>query len=315
MFSPITYPTAKEFWLKNDINEALAPVTSRQINRAVTTEEQLLEFSNQHHLHLPVHIMVPDASSRHSFGSDIHAHIIPKGIAKTSFIEVADSIFIASPELCFLLAAKELTIPELAVLATNLCAMYRINPSEVLGQEQRIPITSIEKTKKYLEMSQKVAGLKNARMAIQYALDNSNSPMESRVAILFVLPFYHGGYALLHPELNYNVTLSADGKQVLGRDYCCCDMVWPEQKVVVEYDSNLVHLNKAQFNYDKRKAAALQLSGYTVINVTRENLKNFEAIEALGRLMRKVLHMRPMTDRLEKYKDRRERTIPIILNS
>lgn len=315
MFSPITYPTAKEFWLKNDISNALAPVTSRQINRAGTTESQLLDFSNQHHLQLPIHIMVPDANSRYSFGSDIHAHIIPKGIAKTSFIEAADSIYIVCPELCFLLAAKELTIPELAVLATNFCAMYKINPSETLGQEPRVPITNIEKMKKYLEMSQKVAGLKGARTAIQYALGNSNSPMESRVAIIFILPFYHGGYALLHPVLNYNVTLSADGKKMLGRDYCCCDMVWPEQKVVVEYDSNLVHLNKAQFNYDKRKVAALQLSGYTVINVTRENLKNFEAIEALGHLMRKVLHMRPMTDRLEKYKDKRERTIPLILNS
>ena len=315
MFSPITYPTAKEFWLKNDINDSLTPITSRQINHADTTESQLLDFSSRHHLKLPVHIMVPDASSRHSFGSAIHAHIIPKGIAKMSFIEDEDSIFIVCPELCFLLAAKELTIPELAVFATNLCAMYKINPSEALGQAPRIPITNIEKMKQYLEMSRNVAGIKNARMAIQYALDNSNSPMESRVAILFILPFYHGGYALLRPVLNYNVTLSADGKKTLGRDFCCCDMVWPEQKVVVEYDSNLVHLNKAQFNYDKRKAAALQLSGYTVINVTHENLKNFRAIEALGYLMRKVLHMWPMTDRLEKYRDKRQRTIPFILKA
>ena len=315
MFASITYPTAKDFWLKNDIARPLVSVSSRQIKRADTDGTQILEFSMKHHLTTPLHIMVPDASSRYRFGENFCEHVMPKRILKTGFIELDESIYIVSPELCYLLAAKDMNIPELVVFATNLCGIYVLDSKEELGQRSRVPITNVAIIKKFLDKVERVPGLNRARMAIQYALDRSNSPMESRIDVLYSLPFYHGGYAVLPPKLNDNVMLCAAGKEIMGRDYCCCDMVWAEQKVVVEYDSNLVHLNKKQFNYDKRKATALQLSGYTVINVTKENLRNFEAIEESGRLLRRVLGMRPMNDRLKKYRDKRQKMIPYILNS
>lgn len=315
MFIPITYPSAKEFWLQNDLPDNSHVASVRQMKSAETSREQLSRFALEHHLQEPVHLMVEDPASRYLFRDGFISHVIPRNVSKGSFVEISQSVFIVNPELCFLLAARHLTIPELVVFATNLCAMYRLDINSELGQMSRVPITSNDKIKKYLQSTKNVSGLTKARAAIKYALNNSNSPMESRIAALGMMSNYRGGYAFPAPVLNYNVKLSSAGQDLLGREYCCCDMVWPERKVVVEYDSSLVHMNQNQFFYDKRKGSALQLSGFLVINVTKEHFRNFQAIEDLFILILKSLGERIPWSQLEKYRAKRANTVPLILGA
>ena len=124
-----------------------------------------------------------------------------------------------------------------------------------------------------------------------------------------MISFQYGGFALPKPQLNYDVTLSADGQELLGRASCCCDMVWPEAKVIVEYDGMKAHMEEEQFHYDKRRTTALVLSGYKVINVTKDHLKNTKTIEELFLLIRKTLKLRTRKERFDKYKDKRRETI------
>jgi very-short-patch-repair endonuclease len=50
------------------------------------------------------------------------------------------------------------------------------------------------------------------------------------------------------------------------------DMLWPEQKLIVELDSQQFHLNRAAFERDRERDAVLRLAGYQVYRVTYRRL-------------------------------------------
>jgi hypothetical protein len=51
------------------------------------------------------------------------------------------------------------------------------------------------------------------------------------------------------------------------------DMLWREERLVVELDSRSFHQTRAAFERDRRRDAALQLGGYRVLRVTRRWLE------------------------------------------
>ena len=313
MFKAIVYPSAKDYWLKNRGPENLQTVTASRMKNADTPNELLSAFADESHLAKELHLMVPDYSSRSLLDKTCAGHVMPKKLPMGAFVEVAPSVFVASPELCYVQAAAKMNLPELVVFANHLCGTFFVDETKKLGLSNRKPLTSVSKIKKFLKAANGLAGVKLARVAINYVLDGSNSPKESQIAALTMIPFFRGGYGLPAPNLNYNIKLSASGEEILERAECCCDMVWPEQRVVVEYDSDLVHLNRRQFSYDKKRVNALQLSGYTVISVTKEDLQSYRKIQLLFANIRKALRLRSMNSTLEKYRLIRQRTIPQVL--
>ena len=50
------------------------------------------------------------------------------------------------------------------------------------------------------------------------------------------------------------------------------DMLWPEQRLVVEIDGFAFHSSRAAFERDRRRDAALQALGYRVIRLTWSRL-------------------------------------------
>lgn len=50
------------------------------------------------------------------------------------------------------------------------------------------------------------------------------------------------------------------------------DLVWEKEKVIVEFDSWQFHSDRRSFERDRRKAADLQLAGYTVLQLTWRRL-------------------------------------------
>ena len=298
------YASALNFWLNYRSAQTIAYINKN-------SGLQINDIASALQMSLPVHIMVASASDRRR-DSNVKYHVIPKTLPKGCFRRITNNVYVASPEYCFLQAAEKISVPELVVLANNLCATYAINTSSKYGQEKREPVTTVNRIQGFLESVEKIDGLQKARCAIQYALDLSNSPMESKIAAAGQLPFYHGGFALRKPFLNYSVKMSQEGKVFLGREYCCCDMVWPDLKIAVEYDSSLSHMDENQFFYDKRRTTALVLSGYTVISVTKDHLRNIQTVEDLFMSLRNTLHMTTRKERFEKYEQVRRNTIRTI---
>jgi very-short-patch-repair endonuclease len=301
MMPAIVFPTAAQYWLTDCPN---AENDLKDLLNNNNYFDNMQAFGFQNNLRFPLHVAVSNASERHK-GPLFICHVIPEKMLAGSFVQVKKNVFIASPELCFLQSAFYLNIPEMAAFACNLCAIYCQSEQNTFGQIRRDPVTSVDKIISFLNKVNNVKGIKKARIAIRYALDRSNSPMESKIAAISQLSISRGGYHLLTPELNGEINLSKEGQKLMKRDTCMSDMVWREQKVIVEYDSNISHLSKQQHFIDKTRITALNLSGYTVISLTARNLESFRSIDETFFTIRSVLGMRGFETQFERYLDKR----------
>ena len=191
------------------------------------------------------------------------------------------------------------------MLANDLCAIYVKDETEEYRQRRRDPVTTVESICSFMNKASGINGLKKARRAIQYVLDRSNSPMESKLAALAVLPLHYGGYGLSKPFLNHFVRLNKEAEEFLGQSQLCCDMVWLAKKVILEYDSNLSHLEIHQHFKDKKRSTALTISGYKVISITAEQLRDFHSVDNMFMQLRHVLNMRTHKDRIDKFAELR----------
>ena len=322
MVIPIIYPSAVQFWLDSR-NQAIVEkclfAQRKQTNLpevfSIENDSKVLSIvTEQLHIHTPISLMASSSAGRHR-NTLIKSYTREEKYPPFSFIEAGTyrfhsrredcTILVAGPELCFLQAAKKLTIYELVKLGFDLCAKYIYDKNAQYLQKNREPLTSVLKITEFLNQSDRVRGIKNARKAIKYVLDNSNSPAETMLAMTGRLPLSMGGGSLGKCELNKDVKLSPEGAKVLGAETCNCDEVWEEKKVIVEYDSNQTHLDKDQHAWDKKKATALSLSGYKVFYVTAANIRNPYEMAKIFSAIRTALGKKNRRDRLEKYADQR----------
>ena len=253
--------------------------------RMIYKQEDISIIAEEYRLSLPLHVIADSLETR-LHNPSLQVRVRPTAVPEQSYLKINDALYICCPELCFLQVASECSEVKLTEIANNLCARYVINKDAEYLQERRDCITNTSSIKKYLGSVGKVRGIEKAKNAIRYALDGSNSPIESKLAVLCMLPFYKGGFAEGGLVLNDEVKLSAAAAALLGRSSCCCDGVWKKDRVIMEYDSNLVHLSPEKHAYDKRRATALTLSGYKVITVTANDIRNHQAIENLFRNIR-----------------------------
>ena len=300
----ITYPSALEFWLSYDPSTPLVPadLNCSNIPTDVKIRKQMIHECQKLGLSHPFHVLVPDRTKRNR-GSAFICHTITNQLPAQSVIHLSEHIDIISPEFCYLLAAHDMTVSELAVLATDLLGDYRLDPSAKFGLSKRNPITSKVKLSSYIANISRVKGIKKARAAIKYAYTGSCSPVESKIAVVASLPCLYGGYGLPRAELNALISLTQDAAKLLSRSTCCCDLVWPKQHFVVEYDSDLVHSSPKQVRYDKRRSDAVCMSGFSLLHVTKDYFSNQNTIDELFEIIRKGLGVRSNKKMLEKYKD------------
>lgn len=303
----LTYPSALEFWL----NPAHNPSYYEYVKIEAASMESFLETMGAdlqeyedaayvYQVHFPMHIMVSCQRQRRR-SSKCVTHIESWKLPENSIIQVAKDLYVISPELCFVIAARELEFAQLVKLGFDLCAKYRPDPFDSKLQVTIKPMTTVRKIKDYIQSASGIKGIKLARQAIQYVMDDSNSPMETCFALLANLPISRGGFRLPRFSLNGVIHLNAIAASHLGRDSCECDFVWEERRTVGEYDSTQYHLEHRQFLHDKKRMTALVLSGYKVVTITSEHMKSFRDIEKLFCTIRRALGCNPMNKELEKY--------------
>ena len=194
-----------------------------------------------------------------------------------------------------------------------LCAIYVFDKTKAMQQRSRIPVTTTKKIQRFLQSAKGMRGVKTASTALHYVIDNCNSPMEVSLAVLSSLPLYRGGYALEKPVMNKKLRLSSTVSKQMNIRQIRGDMVWEDQRIVVEYDSNLSHLQKEQHEFDKRRAAAITLSGYQLISVTVGQLSSFSAIDEIFNMLRHLLGMKKKSSEMKKYEEQRWETVHEIL--
>lgn len=219
---------------------------------------------------LEVLVTAKDQRAKQPRGSRIH---LAQNLADLPAFVKVDGIYVASPELVFVQMASSMSFTEALLFAYYLCGDYR--PSEVRFATGNQALTSVDKLTAFLDALPPTWGKKRAQSVLRYVIDGSNSPQESRLAIVIVLPPRRGGFGLMHPTLNTPVP----GTTKTG------DLCWLDHKLILEYDSNENHQSVQSLNADSIRRAKIELAGYHVISVTSQQLRSLEYLNDLGKLV------------------------------
>ena len=290
----ISHQSALEFWRKR--RKLPGNSADRRCNAVLPSEPARTERLVFLGLALPVHIVLGSQETRR-LSPVATQHVFSAKTPIGCFMNIGNGVMVSSPEFCFLQMASQLTLIELIELGYELCGVYSLPlayDKEVpeCGFYQRKQLTGTRKLKDFLGSMTSVKACEKAQRAVRYIQDNSASPMETKLAMLMTLPYKLGGYGFKTPQLNYRITLSKTAKRYFTKDYYVCDLYWPDEKVAVEYDSDMFHTGSERIANDSNKRNALALQGIQVVSVTRRQLYRFKELEGATKTIAKHLGKR-----------------------
>lgn len=306
---PIIYPSAAEFWKSGFPTHYNYAFNNRMLtslpDEYKVTADIALSVAERFSLATPLSLF-PSSVNRFHTGKYYTTRWQKTPMPTNSFFKIPNlNIYVACPELVFIQAARHLDLVHLILLGFELCSQYYPDQNGKFGQNKRTLVTTAEQIISYAKASNHMHGSTKAIHAAKYILNYSNSPMESRLAIMLGLPIRLGGYGLSKLEMNGAITLSKHGRELTGTTEIHGDLVWRAKNLAVEYNSKTVHNNDSTFYNDVNRATALKDSGWQYIGVTPDNIKTFVAMENLAGIVRKQLGRPPKKDLLFAYEAER----------
>lgn len=262
--------------------------------------QNLLVVGNWWGLTTPIDILVGNEDARR-VRPGAKQHIFSWEAPEGSFIYTGGSFRISTPEFCFLQLATELPLAKLILLGYELCGRYSLPANAKEAERPHMKptgfckskaLTSTKKLKSYLDRMPGVYGLANAQRALQYILEGSRSPMESRLAMLLSLPYKLGGYGLQTPELDSRIDPVKTAKRTASKKFYHCDLYWPDYKLSVEYDSKLHHSEDGELAADSKKRNTLVAMNITTISVRNQQIQNPTELEKVARQLAHIMGKR-----------------------
>lgn len=232
----------------------------------------------------PVQLVVPRAEVRGR--SDLlSCHVWRGPLPDGAFASLDADTHVASPAFCFLQMASVLPVARLALLGLELCGTYAPDPASAEGFRRRDPLSTRGELAGFAEAMGDARGVKKARRALGFVADGAASPMESAVVALLCAPRSLGGYGFALPRLNGPVELAGDPRAVAGFPRFRCDLLWPEHRLAVEYDSDIFHTGSDRIARDSERRNALSYLGITVVSVIRRQVMSLAGMDRVARLL------------------------------
>lgn len=202
----------------------------------------------------------------------------------------SDSLFVSTPEFCFLQMASRLPLEQLIALGFELCGTYAIQPERAAYGAQAL--TSPAKLATFLEQDTQFKGINVARRALKYIVSGSASPMETNLTMLLSLPYKFGGFGLPRPVLNQRVDIPSSVRSQVESAYFKCDLYWDKAHLAIEYDSDLAHAGVHKTVRDAMRRNALSTFGIFVLSVTRPQVYDRHAFDQLAHLLARKMGRR-----------------------
>lgn len=109
--------------------------------------------------------------------------------------------------------------------------------------------------------------------------------METALSLMLTMPVELGGFGIQKPLLNAAVDTSVLDDALRGCDSVTPDMLWPDQKVALEYDSSEFHARKGtrQAERDAARSNTLLLMGCRVLRATTRGVSSLSGAALLAR--------------------------------
>lgn len=225
-------------------------------------------------------------------------HVFKSKFPSNSFLSFEKQINISSPELTFCMLSQNYGFAKLALFGLELCSTY-VMPNDLTSDFSRDiqPITDAKKIFCYAKKLQKnyikFPGIRNALELSKFIVDNSASPMESRLFILLAFPYKWGGFNIKNLKLNQPLKLSKDAFRINGGHSLIPDLIIEQYKIAIEYDSNQFHENAQKNIRDKSRLNALNHDGWKTFTFVPGFWKDIEALRNLCFDISKAINQRP----------------------
>ncbi len=229
-----------------------------------------------------LHLLM-DPSFRKRRFSNIECHSWNKGALLTSdsVINAGTGFDVVSPELCLMQVAPQLTRFQLMRAITDLCARYSLSALDRSGIISRAPVTTLESIRAYVEKTPGLNGYRKVDAALCWCLEGSRSPRETTMSLFFRLPTRLGGKQLPVFVPNMKFSLGQEARLLTKKTYLEGDAVWPDAKLVIEYNSDAYHDTEEAKEFDFEKITALESMGYTVVPISTRQFNSYDSLEVI----------------------------------
>lgn len=213
----------------------------------------------------PFHVMTDDPNNPWRNRDDVVVHAYSCQLPYRSVIFVSSELSIASPELIFtqLAASGEYDELDLACIGYEMCGTYVTDQSWDGLTNTGISMTTVAKINRFAAHLKNYRGVERARKVLRLIHDNSNSPMESIMALIFAGARRIGGLHLGRIALNHPVETN-DGTKYI-------DLYFLDYQLGLEYKGRKAHSVEAT-QRDDRRQNRIAGAGITTINVWYEDL-------------------------------------------
>lgn len=207
------------------------------------------------------------------------------------FCKIAENAYTVSPEMLFVQMANRLPLIDLIRLGMELCGTYAPCPYSDRFDE-RPPVTSTKRLKNFCERVKGMRGAAAALKALNWMVDNSNSPAETALVLYLCLPVRMGGYGFEFPNMNPETPLGKRASRMADYPTMRCDLHWVAKHVAVEYDSDQEHLSSQSASRDALRRNVLGYKDITVITVRKPMLYTPHAFDDVVRQLARALGRR-----------------------
>ena len=203
----------------------------------------------------------------------MHCHLCTAQLPGGSFIELTQDVFVASPALCLIQRAQELTVPQSIALIERFCGNYTLDKKKKSGITERKPLLTLDDLRSYMDRCHRLRGLAKTRRACFYSLEGSASPMETISRLVFCLPSQFGGFGCPAPLMNYEIGLNDLGRRIVGKDFIRIDLFWKEHDFGIEYQGKYAHSSSTDIAADIARQLAAERKGIQLQMITIEQLR------------------------------------------
>lgn len=223
----------------------------------------------------PLHVMTSSRHERNAYRS-VKTHLLTQGLPAGSLYRITDDILVVSCEMAFVQCCQGgRDLPHIE-LALELCGTYSLMTASLPCLFERKPVTSVERLTQFLSDCGRMPGVRGARNALTWISDMLASPRESEVYLYVTLPRKSGGFGIERPSVNVVVPVKGTRAENLTNEpFYRVDLIWEDKKVVLEYDGLEEHeKDPEKIAADKERRSVLAALGYTVIVMTKRDLKS-----------------------------------------
>lgn len=171
---------------------------------------------------------------------------------------------------------------------------------------RRPPLVSSEECALFAEEYRRGRGVQRFKSVARVVHEGAASPLETSWLLLLCLDYRRGGEGWPWPWMNRRVDFGELQRTVSSQGYAICDALWEDRSAVLEVLGEEYHADSLGFKYQTGRSTALEHLGYTVREVTYDQLHHADKLEVVLQTLSRAFGM-PLHERTRSFLARRER--------